>query len=132
MKYTNKEIEVRAKQLHYDFDEFMKMLQESDDDGAELMESSWVWGNNKELKKEIHNLKNNTWFSIQEAAQYLGVSVRTLYRLINDNKIPFKLIPGTTKIRFKKRHLDIWIETGKNAVTDKIPTKLIKEINDLE
>ena len=86
----------------------------------------------QDLKKEIHNLKSNTWFSIQEAAKYLGISVRTLYRLINDNKIPYKLIPGTNKIRFKKRHLDIWIETGKNAVTDKIPTKLIKEINELE
>lgn len=86
----------------------------------------------EELKKDVGKLRNNTWFSIPEAAEYLSVSVRTLYRLINDNKIPFKTIPETNKIRFKKRHLDIWIETGKNACTERIPTKLIKEINNLE
>ena len=85
-----------------------------------------------ELKKDIKRLKNNTWFTIPEASQYLGISIRTLYRLIKDNKIPYKLIPGTNKIRFKKRHLDIWLETGKNAVTDKINTNLIKEINKLD
>ena len=85
-----------------------------------------------ELKKDINRLKNNTWLTIPEASQYLGISVRTLYRLIDKNKIPYKQIPGTNKIRFKKRHLDIWLETGKNAVTDKINTNLIKEINKLD
>ena len=56
-----------------------------------------------ELKKDIKKLKNSTWFDIPEATQYLGVSVRTLYRLIKNNKIPFNQIPGTNKIRFKKR-----------------------------
>lgn len=85
-----------------------------------------------ELKKELSRLKNNTWFDIPQTAQYLGISTRTLYRLIKDKKIPYKLIPETNKIRFKKRHLDIWIETGKNAVTDVISTRLIKEINKLD
>lgn len=85
-----------------------------------------------ELKKGISKLKNNTWFNIPEAAEYLGISTRTLYRLIKVNKIPFKLIPETNKIRFKKRHLDIWLETGKNACTEKIATKLIRDINNLE
>lgn len=83
------------------------------------------------LKSEISK-SQATWLSISETAEYLGVSLRTMYRLINRNQIPYKVIPGTNKIRFKKRHLDIWLETGKNAVTDKIPTRLIKEINNLE
>jgi len=82
-----------------------------------------------ELKKEVSRLRNKNWFTIPEASQYLGISIRTLYRLIKDDKIPYKVVPGTNKIRFKKRHLDIWLETGKNAVTDKITTNLIKEIN---
>ena len=85
-----------------------------------------------ELKKDINRLKNNTWFTIPEASQYLGISVRTLYRLIEKNKIPYKQIPGTNKIRFKKRHLDIWLETGKNVVNDKITTSLLREINKLD
>lgn len=84
------------------------------------------------IKDEIlDKLKHKEWMNIQDAADYLSLSVRSLYRLIEKNKIPYKYIPGTKRIRFKKRHLDIWLETGKNILTDNISTRLIKDINRL-
>lgn len=77
----------------------------------------------------LDKFKQKEWMNIHEAADYLSLSIRSLYRLINKNKIPYKYIPGTKKIRFKKRHLDIWIETGKNVMTDRVTTRMLKEIN---
>ena len=84
----------------------------------------------EEIRDEIlDKLKRKEWMNIHEAADYLSLSIRSLYRLIKKNKIPYKYIPGTKRIRFKKRHLDIWLETGKNVLTDNISTRLIKDIN---
>ena len=84
----------------------------------------------EEVREEIvKNLKPKEWMDVHETAEYLSISVRSLYRLVKNNKIPYKYIPGTKRIRFKKRHLDLWLETGKNILTDRIPLKLIKEIN---
>ena len=77
----------------------------------------------------LRTLMPKEWMNIHEAAQYLSLSVRSVYRLIENNQIPFKYIPGTKKIRFKKRHIDLWLETGKNIMIDRIPAKVIKEIN---
>jgi len=81
------------------------------------------------IKEVLNRLKPKEWMDIHEAAKYLSLSVRSLYRLVNKNQIPYKYIPGTKQIRFKKRHLDIWLETGKNVLIDNIPSKLIKDIN---
>lgn len=89
--------------------------------------------NDDVVKGEIlKQLKFKEWMDIHETCEYLSISIRSLYRLIKDEKIPYKYIPGTKRIRFRKRHLDLWIETGRNVVTDSIPTKIIREINKLD
>ena len=89
-----------------------------------------ILGDISTLKRSLQdNGTAKEWMSLNETSKYLGLSVRQLYRLISDNTIPFKVIPGTKKVRFRKRHLDLWIETGKNVNTDVIPVKAIKDIN---
>ena len=46
--------------------------------------------------------------NIRQASQYLGVSADTLYKYVNEQKIPaFKL---GNRWRFKKSKLDQWME----------------------
>ena len=63
--------------------------------------------------------RNNLWkgmtmadsrevMNIRQASQYLGVSPDTLYKYVNEQKIPaFKL---GNRWRFKKSRLDQWME----------------------
>jgi excisionase family DNA binding protein len=57
-------------------------------------------GNNMADSREVMN--------IRQASQYLGVSPDTLYKYVNEQKIPaFKL---GNRWRFKKSKLDQWME----------------------
>jgi excisionase family DNA binding protein len=52
--------------------------------------------------------------NIRQASQYLGVSPDTLYKYVNEQKIPaFKL---GNRWRFKKSKLDEWMEEKSMAV----------------
>ena len=66
-----------------------------------------------EIKRSLDNGRLKEWFSVEEAADYLGISINTLYKYVADGNIPFRKIPGSNLIRFRKRTLDIWLETGK-------------------
>ena len=53
------------------------------------------------------------WMGTQEAARYLGVTPRTLYRFINDGNLPaFKM--GRV-IRLRQRDLDDFVEANRIA-----------------
>ena len=61
--------------------------------------------------------------NIRQAAQYLGVSPDTLYKYVNEQKIPaFKL---GNRWRFKKSRLDQWMEE-KSAEADVKRTRKAK------
>jgi excisionase family DNA binding protein len=61
--------------------------------------------------------------NIRQASQYLGVSPDTLYKYVNEQKIPaFKL---GNRWRFKKSKLDQWMEE-QSMETESLPTKKIK------
>jgi len=65
-------------------------------------ESRILWKGNKDMadSREVMN--------IRQASQYLGVSPDTLYKYVNEQKIPaFKL---GNRWRFKKSKLDLWME----------------------
>jgi len=49
----------------------------------------------------------------REAAEYLSVHVRTLYRLVKHGEIPGRKIGGSW--RFKKDALDEWLSTRENT-----------------
>ena len=61
--------------------------------------------------------------NIRQASQYLGVSPDTLYKYVNEQKIPaFKL---GNRWRFKKSKLDQWMEE-KSMATEPQGKKKIK------
>ncbi len=61
--------------------------------------------------------------NIRQASQYLGVSPDTLYKYVNEQKIPaFKL---GNRWRFKKSKLDQWMEE-QSMETEPTPKKIVK------
>ena len=56
--------------------------------------------------------------NIRQASQYLGVSPDTLYKYVNEQKIPaFKL---GNRWRFKKSRLDQWMEEKSSEMEVKV------------
>jgi excisionase family DNA binding protein len=64
------------------------------------------------LKKMLgeHNMKEI--MTPREAAEYLSVHVRTIYRLVKNGEIPCRKVGGSW--RFKKEVLDEWLSGGEN------------------
>ena len=59
--------------------------------------------------------------NIRQASQYLGVSPDTLYKYVNEQKIPaFKL---GNRWRFKKSKLDQWMEEKSNQTEERTKRK---------
>jgi excisionase family DNA binding protein len=59
-------------------------------------------------KGHLHMADAREVMNIRQASQYLGVSPDTLYKYVNEQKIPaFKL---GNRWRFKKSKLDQWME----------------------
>jgi excisionase family DNA binding protein len=68
--------------------------------------------------------KQKEVMTLREASQYLGISPDTLYKYLNEDKIPaFKL---GNRWRFKKDLLDRWIERKSERVFDLRPKRLVK------
>lgn len=53
-------------------------------------------------------------FTSQEAAEYLGVSLSTLYKYVHEEGLPVLRFPGRRKFIFKKEYIDKWIENRMN------------------
>ena len=51
------------------------------------------------------------WLSVEDIAQYLGVSKDTIYTWINKKKMPAHKIGRLWK--FKKDEVDTWVRDGK-------------------
>ncbi len=51
----------------------------------------------------------------REAAEYLSVHVRTIYRLVKNREIPGRKVGGSW--RFKKDALDEWLSSRENPST---------------
>ena len=51
----------------------------------------------------------------REAAEYLSVHVRTIYRLVKNREIPGRKVGGSW--RFKKGALDEWLSLRENPST---------------
>ena len=60
------------------------------------------------MERENNMADSREVMNIRQASQYLGVSPDTLYKYVNEQKIPaFKL---GNRWRFKKSKLDQWME----------------------
>lgn len=66
------------------------------------------------------NLLEKEFFTLEEAALYLGQSKSNLYKLTSKKEIPF-YVPGGKMIYFRKQELDTWIVDSK-----------VETVNDLE
>ncbi len=68
--------------------------------------------------------------TLREASQYLGISPDTLYKYLNEDKIPaFKL---GNRWRFKKDLLDRWMEKKSERVLDTTPKRLVKSMKTMK
>lgn len=45
-------------------------------------------------------------YTVEEAAQALGIGRSTLYRAIKAKKVPFRLLPGCSIVRFTQADID--------------------------
>jgi excisionase family DNA binding protein len=71
----------------------------------------------KPLWKGITMADSREVMNIRQASQYLGVSPDTLYKYVNEQKIPaFKL---GNRWRFKKSKLDQWMEEKSTQIETK-------------
>lgn len=52
------------------------------------------------------NASEEAWLTMPQAMEYLQVSRRTLYRLMDEGTLPYYRITGTRQRRFKRSDLD--------------------------
>ena len=53
------------------------------------------------------------FLTVKEAARELGLSISTLYKMVQENEIPFYK-PNGKILYFKKKELENWVEQGKS------------------
>lgn len=58
--------------------------------------------------------QRTTWFSVREVADYLKLSVPTIYGLTSNRKIPFA--KRNKKLYFLKENIDKWLSSGRKRV----------------
>ena len=55
------------------------------------------------------------WFTVEEAAEYLCVSRRTIYKLTREGRLPASLIGKERHRRFRKEDIDKALRPGKEV-----------------
>jgi len=81
------------------------------------------------ILKRLENITSlhRDWFTPEQVADYLGLSINTIYQYVSKKRIPYYKIPNSTKLLFKKAEIDEWIG-GRNGETESIPKKIADEI----
>ena len=62
----------------------------------------------------MNTINNDSWISLVEASEYLGVKKETVRNWIKKTDIPAHKIGKLWK--FKKSELDAWVKSGKSAI----------------
>ena len=62
----------------------------------------------------MEEIINDSWISLEDAANYLGVKKETVRSWIKKTDIPAHKIGKLWK--FKKSELDVWVKSGKSAI----------------
>jgi excisionase family DNA binding protein len=52
------------------------------------------------------------WLSPTEAARYLGISRETIYRLMREGKLPYRVTAWSGRRRVRKEDLDRLLQSG--------------------
>ena len=58
---------------------------------------------------------DNDLMDVDRAADFLGISKKTLYLKTSKKEVPFSKIPGTKKLWFSKEQLTDWIRSYEGA-----------------
>ena len=53
---------------------------------------------------------DNRWLSVEEIAQYLGVKRDTIYKWLENKRMPAHKVGRLWK--FQKREIDLWVKSG--------------------
>jgi len=78
----------------------------------------------------IEEQQNSPWMTIQEAAQYVRLSVSKIRKLVRTDSIPYRRLPGDkSKVIFSRRSLDLWLIYNKQSFTNKEREKANMWIN---
>ncbi|MBL8028358.1 MAG: helix-turn-helix domain-containing protein [Fibrobacteres bacterium] len=78
-------------------------------------------------------MNNETYLTVDEVSQYIGLSVGTIYNKVSSGDIPFHKF-GAKIIRFKKDEIDEWLSSQESKMRQqkasvpefKIPTDIIQ------
>ncbi len=76
------------------------------------------------LQKNATVEQNKDLLNIQEAADYLQMSVATLYTFNSRKKIPFCRVTG--KVFYRRSVLDIWLASGERKTTAQLRREAIE------
>lgn len=61
-----------------------------------------------------HSVVNHQrWMTVEETAQYLGLSKATIYQYVCERRIPYVKIPKSNQVRFDRELIDMWMESGR-------------------
>ena len=52
------------------------------------------------------------WMTVAQCADYLGISIHTVYQRIAKRQIPHHKMPGSNLVRFNQEEVDEWMQTG--------------------
>jgi len=61
---------------------------------------------------DIHTLSTKTWLTVDELAVYLSLSKHTIREKCENDSLPYKRIPGSHLLRFRRLQIDQWLEEG--------------------
>lgn len=79
------------------------------------------------MKLDSLELSNRNWLTPIQLADYLGLSVNTVYQYVSKAKIPFHKIPRSSKLIFSRKEIDHWVE-GDESGADNNPIEIVGEI----
>ena len=79
-----------------------------------------------EILVELKSVKNQhrQWLNIGELSDYISVKISTIYQYVNRGQIPFKKIPGGSKLIFSREDIDNWINNGNHNDATKEKAKI--------
>jgi len=80
----------------------------------------------EDLLKNQPSQESDRMFTVPEVAEYLHLSVPSIYRHISQRSIPHKKIPGQKRVYFIKSQIDFWI----NEHSRKTISELKDEVSD--
>ncbi|HMP90815.1 MAG TPA: helix-turn-helix domain-containing protein [Kiritimatiellia bacterium] len=62
------------------------------------------------MRQEVLQMKNERWVSLDDIAMHMGVSRDTVYRWIDNRRMPTHKVGRLWK--FKVSQVDAWVQTG--------------------